>query len=119
MTTLGQRLKELRKERGKTQAQIGKLLNVSNVSVSGYENDTREPDSAALKKLSDYYGVSIDYLLGNTDMPNGPITTNTSDKIDLKKELQKSDVLSWGGREISDEELEFIRRILDGGDGSK
>jgi transcriptional regulator with XRE-family HTH domain len=71
MATLGQRLKELRLEKHMTQAEIGKYLNVSNVSVSGYENDTREPDSAALIKLADLYGVSLDYMHGRTDDRHG------------------------------------------------
>lgn len=67
MATFGQRLKELRTEKKMTQSDIGKLLNVSNVSVSGYENDTREPDQQSLKKLANYFNVSIDYLLGQSD----------------------------------------------------
>lgn len=60
MTTLGQRLKELRTAKKLTQADIGKLLNVSNVSVSGYENDTREPDSALRSTTSTATGTQPD-----------------------------------------------------------
>lgn len=65
--TFGQRLRELRTSKKITQTELGKILGVSKVSISGYENDTREPDQQALKTLSRYFDVSIDYLLGNTD----------------------------------------------------
>lgn len=64
MSELGQRLRELRIEHKLTQADIGKLLGVGKTSVSGYELGDRDPSSDALIKLSNYFGVSTDYLLG-------------------------------------------------------
>ncbi|EAG9591283.1 MULTISPECIES: helix-turn-helix domain-containing protein [Listeria] len=64
------RLKELRKKKGITQAQLGKKINVSNVSISGYENGNRFPDTETLEELASYFEVSTDYLLGRTNNAN-------------------------------------------------
>lgn len=60
--TFGQKLRELRSNKKMTQEELGKLLNVSKVSISGYENDTREPDKGSIKKLAEFFDVSTDYL---------------------------------------------------------
>ncbi|MBA4536394.1 helix-turn-helix transcriptional regulator [Bacillus aquiflavi] len=64
---LGERLKELRLERKLTQEQLGKGINVTKVSISGYENGNRTPDTETLQKIADYFNVSTDYLLGRSD----------------------------------------------------
>lgn len=62
------RLKELRKEKGLTQIELAKLLNVSDRSVGFYETGERDPDTETLTKLANYFDVSIDYLLGRSDI---------------------------------------------------
>lgn len=42
---------------------------VSQQSVAQYENDVHEPDIETLKRLSTFFGVSVDYIIGNTDVP--------------------------------------------------
>lgn len=61
---LGYRIKSLRKEKMLSQNQLGKLLGVSKVSVSGYENGTRVPSMNTLIKLVDVFNTSADYILG-------------------------------------------------------
>lgn len=58
------RLKELRKEKNKTQIELAKLLNTTSQSYGRYELETSEPTIDTLCKLADYYGVSLDYLVG-------------------------------------------------------
>lgn len=67
---LGNRLKMLRTEKKITQEELGKFVNVTKVSISGYENGNRTPDTETLQKLADYFDVSTDYLLGRTDVKN-------------------------------------------------
>lgn len=106
MATLGQRLKELRLEKRLTQADIGKMLNVSNVSVSGYESGTREPDSSSIAKLADFYEVSTDYLMG---------VTNNRQPQSKTIDLSDDDVImSFEGRPIPPEDMELIKRLLRG-----
>lgn len=64
---LGTRLKELRKERGLTQQQVANVLSISARGYTYYELGTNEPSLSALKKLSDFFNCSIDYLVGRED----------------------------------------------------
>ncbi len=63
------RLKELRLSRGITQLKLAMDLHMNQNSISRYENGSREPSITDLLLLADYFGVSIDYLLGRTDNP--------------------------------------------------
>lgn len=60
------RLKALRKEKGISQLKLALDLNMNQNSISRYENMEREADYETLIRLADYFGVSVDYLLGRT-----------------------------------------------------
>ncbi|MDL2212215.1 XRE family transcriptional regulator [Erysipelotrichaceae bacterium OttesenSCG-928-M19] len=64
---LKDRLKKLRKEKGITQKEISELLNVSRVSYARYETGDRQPPYETLSKIADFFEVSTDYLLGNSN----------------------------------------------------
>lgn len=61
---LGYRLRELRKTNNMSQEELGKLLGVTKVSVSGYENGTRIPSMEILVMILDVFKISADYILG-------------------------------------------------------
>ena len=61
---LGFRLRELRKEKNLSQEDLGKILGVTKVSVSGYEKGTRVPSMEILMGMLDVFMVPADYLLG-------------------------------------------------------
>ncbi len=61
------RLKELRKKHNLQQKDIAKYLQVAQSTYSYWEQEKFEPDTATLNKLAEYYGVSVDYLLGRTN----------------------------------------------------
>jgi len=61
---LGKRLKSLRTQNKLTQKQLAEKINVTHVSISGYESGNRSPDTDTLQKLADYFEVTTDYLLG-------------------------------------------------------
>ena len=63
---IGRRIKELRTENGLTQQELAKILNVSSMSISVYENEQRKPDSEFIIACSRFFDVSTDYLLGKT-----------------------------------------------------
>lgn len=67
MVDFSERLKELRTEKGLSQAQLAKELNVSQRSISSWETGFREPDFQMLVLLSKFFGVTTDYLLGVSD----------------------------------------------------
>lgn len=62
-------LRTLRLERKLTQAELQKQTGIEQALLSKYENGQRVPTTQALIALADFYGVSIDYLLGRTDRP--------------------------------------------------
>lgn len=62
-------LKKLRKEHGYKQSVLAELLNISVSAYGNYELDQREPNIDSLKKIADFYGVSVDYLLGREQKP--------------------------------------------------
>lgn len=62
------RLKELRQERKISQLKLAMDLDMNQNSISRYENQEREADYSSLIKFADYFNVSIDYLLGRTDI---------------------------------------------------
>ena len=62
-------MKELRKKRRISQVKLSIDLNISQNTISRYENSIREPDFSTLILIADYFDVSIDYLLGRTDRP--------------------------------------------------
>lgn len=63
-----ERLKELRKESGLTQKQIAKIINKSETGYASWEQGLAEPCINDLIAISDYYKVSIDYLVGKEDI---------------------------------------------------
>ena len=64
----GERLKELRVEKGLSQRKFGELLGVCNQTVSFWESGSREPDMDTLVRISDFFDVSTDFLLGKKDI---------------------------------------------------
>lgn len=62
-------LRALREDRDIRQRTIAEYLNVSQNTYSQYENGVISLTAEMLIKLSDYYGVSVDYLLDRTDNP--------------------------------------------------
>lgn len=61
-----QNLKQLRNQRKVSQANLAKALQLSRSTITKYEKGEREPDFKTLEMLSDFFGVSIDFLLGRT-----------------------------------------------------
>ena len=66
--TLGERLKSLIEEKGIDQKRFAEIFNISATTVSGYVTNYRSPNDQLKKKFADYFGVSVDYLLGHTDV---------------------------------------------------
>ncbi len=78
MPDFSQRLKELRKERRLYQRELAELLGISIRGYQCYETGEHEPGVKKLIALADYYNVSIDYLVGRTDVPDFH-TSNTGE----------------------------------------
>ncbi len=87
---IGERLSDLRKDRGLTQQQLAEILHLTKHNISAYEREHNEaPDNVKIA-IADYFGVSVDYLLGLTDLPDAyekPRSTLTLD-ADFPPELK-------------------------------
>jgi repressor LexA len=68
MAKFGTILKKLRVSKGLGQKEVGAVIGVSDSSIRKYESDDRTPTPDAIKKLSVFFGVTTDYLLGNSDL---------------------------------------------------
>jgi transcriptional regulator with XRE-family HTH domain len=90
----GKRLKQLREDNDLRQEDVGKIVNVEKSTVSQWESGKRTPDVETIMKLADYFNVSIDYILGKTDIRT-PIETIAAHRSDdpmseLPEEARKS-----------------------------
>lgn len=71
----GERLKELRKLRNITQTQLANELNVAIGTVGNWETGQREPALDMVIRVADYFNVSVDYLVGQTDNKESVLIT--------------------------------------------
>lgn len=78
MSKLPEILKRLRTQKQVYLKEIAPLLNVSIGTVSNYEKGIHTPGPDTLMQLADFYGVSVDYLIGHTDCPCPISTINRS-----------------------------------------
>lgn len=69
MQILARRLKELRESRRIYQKEMAEVLGLSFRGYQDYETDKSEPKLRTLIAIADYFQVSIDYLVGRTDVP--------------------------------------------------
>lgn len=63
----GDKLIQLRKSKNMTQRDLAACLNLTHTSIGKYERNEAEPDFATLKKITEIFDVTIDYLLGADD----------------------------------------------------
>ena len=63
---LGEKLKNLRKDKDLTQEQVSKYLGLTRGAYAGYELGRRDPDKQTLLKLSRFYGVSVEFLIDDS-----------------------------------------------------
>ena len=65
--TLQERMRELRKEHGETQAQAAAAAGLTDRQYQRFETGKQKPGFDSLLALADHFGVSMDYLAGRTD----------------------------------------------------
>lgn len=101
---IGNRIHDLRTQKHLTQTELSKILHVSQQTITKWENGKAEPSSSALSKLSEYFNVSADYLLGKS---NSRVTD-----ADLEDMLDNA--RSFSGKPMSDHDREIIKNYLKG-----
>ncbi|MBE6960561.1 MAG: helix-turn-helix transcriptional regulator [Ruminococcaceae bacterium] len=63
-----QRIRDLREDKDLKQEDLAKLLNCTQACYSNYENGKRDVPAEVLETLASFYGVSVDYLMGRTNV---------------------------------------------------
>lgn len=100
------RLEMLRKEKGLSQEIFAKKVNMTQQRISSYEKGKREPDIETLKTFADFFGVSIDYLTGNSDIrdtdlkniriaQHNGIDTNGLSEEDIEEIKKQVEYMKW------------------------
>lgn len=105
----GRKLKNLREKKGLLQKELGDKLNISASTIGMYEQDRRDPDFETLKKIANFFNVTTDYLLDNTN--NTDMDEELKEKEALKKLLQKTGFMA-GDEDLTDEELERLIKFV-------
>lgn len=91
------RIKDLREDRDLRQTDVAEATGIAQRTLSNYETGKTNPDSFALIRLADFFDVSIDYLLGRTNLRK-----DTAD--DVLQELQAA-------RSMLDDAMSALRRM--------
>ena len=87
MVNIGNKLKNLRKQKRLTQKQVADRIGLAISAVSSYEAGTRYPSYDVLIKLARIYHVSTDYLLGMTDKKELDISGLNDDEVEAISQL--------------------------------
>ena len=113
-----ERLKSLREEKGLTQQELGEIFKISRSSISKYEAGERRPDPPSLKAFSEYFCVSVDYLLGITDsryIPERVIDNALQDDQELLEfwsEMKKREDLQLLFKQVRPMTPEGVKKVI-------
>jgi len=99
-----QRLRELRKERRLTAKEFGEKFSLAESTISGYETKARKPDMELVERFADFFEVSVDYLLGRTNI------RNTANPVHEEPVVQ---VLMRGKDQMSSKNYELFTKAVE------
>jgi transcriptional regulator with XRE-family HTH domain len=108
---IGERIKSLREERKITQQELARYLGVSQKTISNYENGERSPDPDTLRKIADYFDVTVDYLLGRSN--HRKLTRRDERDIEkiieeTRQRIENTEGLMLDGEILSQEDVDAI-----------
>lgn len=117
---LSDRLKQLRTENNVLQKEIAEKLKITTSAYGFYEQGKRTPDADTLNKIAELYNVSIDYLLGRTNIRDSAdkITKSLNDDPELSefwnalKDRDDLKLLFKQTKEMSPNDIKKIIRII-------
>lgn len=95
------RLKLLRKEKGFTQSDVARMVFIDKTAVSKWELGLNFPNQNIQTRLADLFGVSVDYLLGRTDIRNANLSPPAETIVDMP--IVGSVRAGMGGNIVSDD----------------
>lgn len=107
MPSFGQRLRELRTENNLTQEELAAHFGLHKTRISQYELDKRQADDEMKKKFAIYFNVSLDWLMGLTDMRN--YTDNSTSTVALHSDHEYDALPEEAKKEIANY-IEYIKQ---------
>ena len=102
---LGNNIRELRKQKKLTQAELAKVMSVSQQTVGAWETGRAIPGSDTLGDLADLFNVSTDYLLGRPEKAD-------DDQVDLDLERALDNAHSFSGKPLSEHDRKVAKDVL-------
>lgn len=107
----GERLQELRKQKKITRDELAKALKLSYSAIAKYETNVRKPDQDTLKKIADFFDVTVDYLLGRSN--HRKLTKKDEKDIskiieETKQKIENTEGLMLDGEILGPEDIESI-----------
>lgn len=106
---LSQKLKELRLNKGITQTEFAETFNIANGTVGNWETGKREPDYEMLSRIADFYGVTVDYLLGR-DQKAKPAENDRLEENTILLAMRDGGVKK---RKLTSEQMELIEKMIE------
>ena len=104
------RLREIRKLSGLTMKELGIRIGVSESAISQYETGKRQPDYETLLKIADYFGVSVDYLLGKDEKAEDSELQEYLEQLKTREEMR---MLFKLAADATKEDVEQAVRIIE------
>ena len=101
MSDFAQRLRELRKDNNISQKRLSNFLNFGYTAIANYESGRNQPSLDTVKKIAQFFGVTVDYLIGGSDYPRSE-----------KDITEKEEELLMIFRRINDEERDALLKVV-------
>ena len=116
MNIFAKRLKELREENGLIQKELADKIGVKRGTVAAWEAG-RMPERGALERIANYFDISVDYLLGRSDVRSEVTHRETQDVTveELEKVLKDANIMFDGyslDNEDKEDVIEFVKVAL-------
>lgn len=115
----GDRLRELRIEKKLTQEELAKKFNTGKASISHYESNRRLPNANNINLFAEFFNVSIDYIMGKSEVKNPYISEEYLEKCNfsIKDKNQYESFIEqiqvfFMDEEIPDEDKETLFRDI-------
>ncbi|MDC4241978.1 helix-turn-helix domain-containing protein [Clostridium tertium] len=109
MATFAERLKDERLNKNLTQTQLAEYLYLDRSSISKYETGKQIPETPTLEKLSEFFNISIDYLLGKSDLRNNKDILNKKEPtIALHSDYEYDELPDEAKKEIENF-IEYVK----------
>ena len=103
------RLKELRNNKGLSQAAIAERFGITQQAYANYERGTRQSDYDTLNKLADYFNVTTDYLLGRENKPaSGELVKEPTENVIIYHRNGKT-----VEKQFTKEEMDILATMID------